>query len=99
MASGWTQIKHTVGTTSDLAADVNAKQFAGVIITTDGTASLSILKTGTTAGSGTEVMRFLIEAVTGGTTRYFPMPGFLELTSGFNLDIDTHVTNFTILHN
>ena len=71
--------------------------FAGVIIATNGTASTTHLRAGTSVGAGTILATFIVEAVTGGTTRIFPLPGMAVIQGGFNLDLDANVIRATVM--
>ena len=71
--------------------------FWGVIIATNGTASTTHLRAGQTAGAGTILATFIIEAVTGGTTRPFMLPGPTKIQGGFNIDVDANVTRATVV--
>lgn len=91
----WTPIKHTVITAD---AQVANKYFAGIVICTNGTSSTTHVRDGTTVGS-TIAFTFIVEAVTNGTTRAFPMPGLVVMNTGsMYIDVDSNVTRATVLH-
>lgn len=99
--AGWTPIR-----TTRLTADGTfpSKFYAGIQLTTNGTASTTTVRLDST--TGTVVFTYTIEAVTGGTTRLYPMPGMVVLNStplaggtyANGVDVDANVTEAAVLH-
>ena len=92
--AAWTPIQG-VRFTAD-GAVTNGKYFAGIQITTNGTASTTYVRHGTTVGADI-LFTYTIEAVTAGTSRLFPMPGLVMMPNGIYIDIDGNVTEAVAL--
>ena len=92
--AAWTPIQG-VRFTAD-GAVTNGKYFAGIQITTDGTASTVYVRHGIVVGADI-LFTYIIEAVTGGTTRLYPMPGLVMMPDGIYVDIPASVTEAVAL--
>lgn len=74
----------------------NGKYYAGIQITTNGTASTTYIRHGTTIAADI-LFTYKIEAITGGTTRLYQMPDFVVMLNGIFCDIDANVTEAVVL--
>lgn len=94
----WTPIRAT-----RLTADgtVASRFYAGIQITTNGTASTTTVRLDSVTGG--VVFTYTVEAVAGGTTRIYPLPGMVMMnTTGtpgtIGVDVDVNVTEAVVLH-
>lgn len=94
----WTPIRAT-RLTGD--GTVPSRFYAGIQITTNGTASTTTVRLDSVTGA--IVLTYTIEAVVGGVTRLFPMPGMVVMNTSATpgviaTDLDANVSEAVILH-